>query len=46
MMPVVDGEGGGGGGSSRLRLLDAAADNGAQHWQGGTMEEIEGNVRV
>jgi hypothetical protein len=38
--------GGGGGGSSRRRLLEAAADDGAQHRQGGTMEEIEGNVRV
>ena len=40
------GRGGGGGGSSRRRLLEAAADDGAQHRQGGTMEEIEGDVRV
>ena len=43
---VFDDGGGGGGGSSRRRLLEAAADDGAQHRQGGTMEEIEGNVRV
>jgi hypothetical protein len=40
------GGGGGGGGSSRRRLLEAAADEGAQHRQGGTMEEIKGNIRV
>ncbi len=32
--------------SSRRWLLEAAADDGAQHRQVGTMEEIEGDVRV